>query len=98
MVQRRTPRSHVLARLREERRLREFYRPREEGEAFEPVDVREVARQAIAQRVAPGVPLILLTGFGDFMEAGNECPPGVREVLAKPVSLVALRDALERMA
>ena len=52
---------------------------------------------AIAERVAPGVPLILLTGFGDVMQARGERPPGVAEVLAKPVRLEELRAALRRL-
>ena len=52
---------------------------------------------AIVQRVAPQVPVILLTGFGDIMLARGERPPGVAEVLSKPVRLEELRAALERV-
>ena len=52
---------------------------------------------AIVQRVAPGLPLILLTGFGDLMRARGELPPGVLEVLAKPIRLEDLRAALQRL-
>ena len=52
---------------------------------------------AIVQRVAPQVPVILLTGFGDVMLARGERPPGVAEVLSKPVRLEGLRAALHRL-
>lgn len=50
------------------------------------------------QRIAPEVPVILLTGFGDVMNARNQRPVGVSLVVGKPVPLsefgAAVQDAL----
>ena len=42
-------------------------------------------------------PIIMLTGFGDLMQARGERPEGVNAVVSKPVTLVALREALARL-
>jgi CheY-like chemotaxis protein len=47
-----------------------------------------------AKRVAPHVPILMLSGFGGFMIAAGERPEGVDLVLAKPVTIDALRDAI----
>jgi PAS domain S-box-containing protein len=47
-----------------------------------------------AKRVAPHVPILMLTGFGDFMNAADERPEGVDVVVSKPVTIDALRDAI----
>ncbi|MEO6323145.1 MAG: ATP-binding protein [Thermoanaerobaculia bacterium] len=47
--------------------------------------------------IAPKEPVIMLTGFGDFMSAADR-PEGVDHVLSKPVTLEALREALARVA
>ncbi len=52
--------------------------------------------QAVKQ-VAPTTPVILLTGFGEMMRAAGEQPSGVDLVVAKPVSLAALQQALSRV-
>ncbi len=49
---------------------------------------------AIANEADPGLPVILLSGFGDMMNAAGELPPGVTRVLGKPVTSNSLRDAL----
>ncbi|MBI4331846.1 MAG: PAS domain S-box protein [Chloroflexi bacterium] len=54
----------------------------------------ELARAARA--LYPGLPVILLTGFGDKMNVMGEKVPGVDVVLAKPVTLEALREAIEQ--
>ena len=46
------------------------------------------------RRIDPDLPIILLTGYGDLMQAAGELPPGVALVLAKPVTLAAFRQAL----
>lgn len=46
------------------------------------------------QRVAPGKPVLLLTGFGDMLEVTSGKPNGVRAVISKPVSLNTLREAI----
>jgi CheY-like chemotaxis protein len=47
-----------------------------------------------ARRMAPGVPILMLTGFGDFMNAADEHPVGVDVVVSKPVTIDALRQAI----
>ena len=53
----------------------------------------EVAREA--RRLNPGVPILMLTGFGEFMNAAGERPEGIDAVVSKPVSIEGLRDAVE---
>lgn len=48
---------------------------------------------AIKQR-SPGKPVILLTGFGDVMNAVGETPAGVDLILTKPIQQEHLRDAV----
>ncbi len=45
----------------------------------------------------PSVPVILLTGFGDLMNAEGELPSGVDAIIAKPFTLETLRIALARV-
>ena len=47
-----------------------------------------------ARRIAPGVPIVMLTGFGDFMNAADEQPEAVDVVVSKPVTIDALRAAM----
>jgi FixJ family two-component response regulator len=47
-----------------------------------------------AKRIAPHVPILMLTGFGDFMIARGEHPDGVDAVVAKPITIDGLRDAI----
>jgi signal transduction histidine kinase len=42
------------------------------------------------------VPVILLTGFGDELQATGQLPPGIDLVVSKPVSTTELRAALNR--
>ncbi len=49
---------------------------------------------AAMQARMPGVPVILLTGFGEEMQALDQLPPGVDLVLGKPVSAADLRRAI----
>ena len=42
-------------------------------------------------------PIIMLTGFGDLMQARGERPEGVDALVSKPVTLAALREALARL-
>ncbi len=48
---------------------------------------------AIKQR-APSKPIIMLTGFGEFMSVAAEVPKGVDAIVSKPVTLKALRQAI----
>ncbi|WP_343636234.1 ATP-binding protein [Roseateles sp.] len=59
------------------------------------VDGRRVALAAKARR--PGLPVILLTGWGQRLIADGETPPGVDLVLGKPPKLRELRTALARL-
>jgi CheY-like chemotaxis protein len=43
-----------------------------------------------AKEIQPGLPVIMLTGFGDLMEAAGQVPEGVDRVLAKPVTRAKL--------
>jgi CheY-like chemotaxis protein len=45
-------------------------------------------------RIAPDIPVIMLTGFGEMMVDTGEKPVGVDFILHKPVTLAALRQAL----
>ena len=52
----------------------------------------DVAKEA--HQIRPGIPIIMLTGFGDIMKDGNECPPGVTRVMSKPVTSKDLRSVM----
>lgn len=49
---------------------------------------------AAIKNISPETPVILLTGFGDEMQAAGGLPPGVDLVLGKPVSHADLRHAI----
>jgi PAS domain S-box-containing protein len=49
---------------------------------------------ATIARVAPDKPIIMLTGFGDLMDAKGERPPGVRVLVSKPVTGDRLKQAV----
>jgi len=46
------------------------------------------------KQVAPDRPIIMLTGFGDLMDAKGEKPSGVDVVIGKPVTFDALQGAI----
>jgi PAS domain S-box-containing protein len=48
----------------------------------------------LVKHVQPSTPVLMLTGFGDLMEASGEQPPGVDLVLPKPTTLSRLRVAV----
>ncbi len=50
-----------------------------------------------ARENCPGLPIIMLTGFGDLMNYANETPPGVDLVIGKPASLRDLNEAIGRV-
>ena len=50
---------------------------------------------AVHQNV-PGLPVILMTGFGDLMKATGEMPPHIGEILSKPLTQASLRAALAK--
>ena len=45
-------------------------------------------------RDRPGMPIIMLTGFGDIMQDEGECPVGVTRVMSKPVTRMDLRHVM----
>jgi PAS domain S-box-containing protein len=47
--------------------------------------------------IAPQLPVIMLTGFGNLMNEVGERPPGVDMVLSKPISIHQLREALANL-
>lgn len=49
---------------------------------------------ALAKELCPHVPIIMLTGFGEFMSWSDEKPAQVDRVLAKPVNICQLRSIL----
>jgi CheY-like chemotaxis protein len=56
------------------------------------------AQLALAIRaLAPAVPVIMLTGFGDLMIAAGERPPGVTAILSKPFTQAQLRTVLAQV-
>ena len=52
---------------------------------------------AMVKEHAPDTPVILLTGFGDLMNAAGEKPDGVDMVVKKPIRLATLREVLAKM-
>jgi two-component system NtrC family sensor kinase len=46
--------------------------------------------------LAPGMPVILMSGFGDLMKTKVEKPPHIREILSKPFTLPMMRATLAR--
>ncbi len=48
------------------------------------------------KKIAPQIPVILLTGFGDLMSGAAERPAGIDLVVSKPFTLNVLRDAITR--
>ena len=60
----------------------------------------EMGGDQVAAQVArstPATPVIMLTGFGDLMEAKGDHPPGVGTIVSKPVTLDALTRAIRKV-
>ena len=53
---------------------------------------------ASIERLSPDTPVIMLTAFGDLMEAKGEQPAGVDAVIGKPVTLDALAGAIRQVS
>jgi CheY-like chemotaxis protein len=53
---------------------------------------------AMVKEQAPSTPVVLLTGFGDLMNAAGEKPDGVDLVVKKPIRLSTLREVLAKMS
>lgn len=56
----------------------------------------EVAK--LAKRISPGIPVIMLTGFGSLMRHTQERPEGVDEIIEKPVSPAALDKTIKSIS
>jgi signal transduction histidine kinase/ActR/RegA family two-component response regulator len=52
---------------------------------------------AMVKEASPTTPVVLLTGFGDLMNAAGERPDGVDLVVKKPIRLATLREVLAKM-
>ncbi|MBI2950874.1 response regulator, partial [bacterium] len=50
-----------------------------------------------AKQIAPGVPVLMLTGFGDMMQVSGERPRDVDFILGKPVTHARLREVLAKV-
>ena len=49
---------------------------------------------AVIEKDYPGLPVVLMTGFGDLMKADGKMPPHVRAILSKPITQAGLRAVL----
>ncbi|PYM27100.1 MAG: hypothetical protein DMD78_02825 [Candidatus Rokuibacteriota bacterium] len=49
------------------------------------------------RQIAPKKPIIMLTGFGDLMDAKGEQPPAVDAVISKPVTMESLASAIKQV-
>jgi PAS domain S-box-containing protein len=52
---------------------------------------------AAAKALRPGLPVVLLTGYGTLMAAAGEHPQAVDAVLSKPATLDALRSTIDAL-
>ncbi len=52
---------------------------------------------AAIKKSRPTMPIIMVTGFGDLMQASGELPEGVDRVISKPVRLLTLRQAMHEV-
>jgi DNA-binding NarL/FixJ family response regulator len=52
----------------------------------------DIAREVVAR--APGIPVILLTGWADRLKAEATSLAGVTQILGKPVTIERLAEAL----
>ena len=59
------------------------------------VDGREVS--TVVNQMRPGTPVIMLTGYGNRVQAQDDTLPYVDHIIAKPANLVELRNTLERL-
>ena len=47
------------------------------------------------KKIAPEQPIVLLTAYGEMLNAMNEIPPGITRVFGKPFGFETVREALE---
>jgi len=60
-------------------------------------DMNGVQLAGLIKQIAPKVPVIMLTGFGDMIKATGEMPPNVNYLVSKPVTLTKFREALAKV-
>ena len=58
---------------------------------------RRTINEEVRPAASPGTPVSMLTGFGDIMLATDEKPPSVDLVVAKPVTVGDLREAVAQV-
>ena len=51
----------------------------------------------ILNAIPPGIPVILMSGFGDLMKATGEMPPHICAILSKPITEESLREVLAKV-
>jgi PAS domain S-box-containing protein len=49
---------------------------------------------AAIRAISPTTPVVLVTGFGDFMKSAGEVPPGIVGIVSKPMTQQSLREAI----
>ena len=49
------------------------------------------------QANTPGLPVILMSGFGDLMKVAGELPPHISVILSKPITQTSMREALAKV-
>jgi len=54
----------------------------------------ELAREALAVR--PDLPVLICTGYSETLDRATALADGARDLLPKPLNLLALADALRR--
>jgi len=47
------------------------------------------------KKIAPEQTIVLLTAYGEMLNAMKECPPGVDRVFGKPFGFETVREALD---
>jgi len=52
---------------------------------------------AAIHQTVPGLPVIMMTGFGDLMKVTGEMPPYISEILSKPLTQASLRAAMAKV-
>ena len=52
---------------------------------------------SMIKKVSPSTPVIMLTGFGELMDAVGEKIPGVDLVLSKPITLDGVRKGISKV-
>jgi FixJ family two-component response regulator len=53
---------------------------------------------ALVKQRSPGIPVIMITGFADIMDATSERPAGIDRLIGKPLNLKALREAIVELS